>query len=521
MRGLIENRFGLLALVLVAVAALYGVAYVSRPAPVAHAELKPVRAAVESVTTVCPAPSGAKVSVVTPPGATGPGTAALTPLTPDADKNDSKNAGKGGDKSDGKGDGKGGDKSDGKQGEAGSASPAPLDTVSGPGLLWQRRLPVGGGPLTVAATGSMAPGLETAQTTREESGAQRGLAGVRCVEPGADAWFVGPGPAAAEVALYVANADRAPADVSIMIYSGEGPVLSERGNSLILKPGESRVVNLREMAPSPLVMALEVSTGTGRVAAAVRAAFGKGRGVDWLPISTPPATRVVVPGIPGTAGLRELYVAAPGEQDTVVQVKAVLKDGSYALKNKESVEVPAGSTASLDLSTGIGGQPAALVLTADVPIVAGLKVTGTGTSQDVAFTAGAPSIDLGSVVADGRITKKQVSRLVLSAPFEPATVQVRLLPMRGTAPQPVEVRLPAGRTRELKLTPPPGGEAGFGVVVQPEPGSGPVYGGRALDESASDGQMITMQPLEMARTWALVPPTTDAPSAVLPQWRSS
>ena len=47
MRRLIENRFGLLALVLVALGALYGVAHVSRPAPVAQARPQAVMAPVE------------------------------------------------------------------------------------------------------------------------------------------------------------------------------------------------------------------------------------------------------------------------------------------------------------------------------------------------------------------------------------------------------------------------------------------------------------------------------------------
>ncbi|MEV4294991.1 DUF5719 family protein [Microbispora rosea] len=484
MRRLIENRFGLLALVLVALGALYGVAFVSRPAPAAQARPQAVRAPVESVTAVCPAPSGSRVSVVTPVQEEQnqeQGSATLSPIKAPEGKDGGKD-----------------------------------DVIDRPGLLWQREIAAGGGPLVVDATGSMAAGLESAQTARETSGTQRGLAGVRCVEPGAESWFIGPGPAAAEMTLYLANPDAAPANVSFMVYSGEGPVLSERGNGVVVKPGQHRVIRLRDLAPSPLIMALQVSTRSGRVAAAVKAVLGEGRGVDWLPAAAAPATRVVVPGIPGTAGQRELYVATPGERDTAVRIRAVLKDGSYALKNKETIEVPAGSAASLDLSTGIGGQPAALVLESDVPIVAGMKITGTGARQDVAFTAGAASVDLGSVVADGRAEGKQTSWLVLSAPFAAATVEVRLVPAKGTAPDPVEVKLPAARTKELRLTPPKGSKGGFSVVVRPMPGSGPVYGGRVLDEGVKDGQMVTAQPLAMARIWALVPPTADSPGAVLP-----
>ncbi|GAA4579078.1 hypothetical protein GCM10023194_03700 [Planotetraspora phitsanulokensis] len=514
MKSLIENRFGLLVLVLVALGALYGVAYASRPAPVAHTPSKPVRALMESLTTVCPSPGGSRVSVVTPPGAQGKGSATVGEVTraPAADEDASGADASGGDAS-------GGDAANKDAQKKGAPKKGAADEptrLEQPGVLWQQDVKAGTAPLVVAGAGSMAAGLEAAQTARLDAGTQRGLASVRCAEPGSDAWFVGPGPAAAAMTLYLTNADSAPANVEVMIYAGEGPVLSDRGSGMVLQPGEHRTVKLSDLAPSPLVMAVEVSTSGGRVAAAIKAVLGKDKGVDWLPAAAPPATQVVVPGIPGMAGLRELYVTAPGEQDTVVQVKAVLKDGSYALKNKETVDVLAGSTSTFDLSTGIGGQPAALVLTSDVPIIAGMKITGTGLSQDVAFAAGASPIDLGSVVADNRVARKQESRLVLSAPFAAATLKLQLVPKRGAAPEPVEVKVPAARTKEIKLAAPPGGESGFSVVLQPQPGSGPVYGGRALVEDTPGGQLVTVQPLAPATIWALVPPTADSPSAVLP-----
>lgn len=494
MKGLTESRYGLPALVLVAVAALYGVAGATRPGAEAPKPAQPVRVAVESVSTVCPDPGGSQVSAITPPGGgQGPGVATVAEIqTP---------------------------KQAAKQAKQAAESPAerkPLATLEQAGTLWQRDVSARSGPLLVEGTGSMAAGFEAAQTTRKLSGTERGLAGVRCVEPGANAWFVGPGPAAADVTLYLTNTDVATADVGIMIYSGEGPVLSDRGNGMVLKPGEHRTVKLRDLAPSPLVMAVEISTGHGRVGAAMKAALGAGKGVDWLPVAAEPATRVIVPGIPSAAGLRELYVSAPGENDTVVHVLAVRKDGAYALENRESVEVLAGSTATMDLSTGLSGQPAALVLTSDEPIVAGMKITGTGARQDVAFTAATPPIEFGSVVADDRAGRKQTSRLVLSAPGAAAGVKVLLLPKKGPVPEPLIVRLPAARTREIKLSPPPGGKAGFSLVITPEPGSGPVYGGRVLDERTSQGLLITTQPLAPARTWAVVRPTTDSPGAVLP-----
>ncbi|MBB5624658.1 DUF5719 family protein [Sphaerisporangium krabiense] len=493
-----ENRFGFLALVIVALAALFGVAFVTRPAAVAAPAATPGRVAVASVSAVCPDPAGARVSAITPPGGKGAGVATVTEVSPATVAQDAAATARAG----------------ATDGGAGAKPPQQV-TLDRPGSLWQRELPAKADPVEIYGTGAMAAGLEAAQTGRKADGAARGLASVRCAEPGASAWFVGPGPAAADVTLYLTNADTAQAVVTITAYAGEGPVLGDSGNGLVLKPGEHRAIRMRDLAPSPLLMAVEVRTVSGRVAASARAVLGAGKGADWLPASSAPATSVVVPGIPGGGGPRELFVTAPGERDTVVRIKALTADGFYAMKNRESLDVPAGSTASLDVTTGIGGQPSALVLTADVPIVAGLMATGTGAEQDVAFSAGSPPIDVGSVVADNRAGKKVSSRLILSAPAAAGKVSVQVVPAKGAAPAPVEVDIPAARTREIKPVVPAGG-GDFSLIVLPLPGSGPVYGGRVLDEKAPDGLYLTVQPLAQARTSALVPPIAESTAVVLP-----
>ncbi|MEU0481008.1 DUF5719 family protein [Streptosporangium sp. NPDC006013] len=471
MKSLIENRFSLLVLVLVALLALYGVASATQPQAVATPTPQAQKVPVASVTTVCPSPGDTSVAVVAPPGSRAQGAAALV---------------------------------------TGDKTLATLDT---PGRLWHEKVPASSPPLVITATGSMAAGLEVAQTRKEKSGRQRGLAGVRCTEPVASTWLVGPGPAAAEVTLYLTNADLAPAIAEIMVYSGEGPVVADSGGVFTLKPGENRSIKVGDLAPTALVLAIQVRTSSGRVTAAARAIMNGGRGVDWLPVSAAPATRVVVPGIPGGGGKRELLVASDAEVDTLVEVRALTPDGTYALKGRELVEVPAGSVATLDLSTGIGGQPSALVLTSETPIVAGLVATGTGAKADVAFTAGADPVDLGSVVADNRTGGKVTSRLLLTAPDTAGKVSVQVVPRKGEPGEPFQVDISASRTKQVKL---PKVDGAFAVVVQPMPGSGPVYGGRVMDERLKGGLALTVQPLAAARMWALIPPIAESAATVLP-----
>ncbi len=433
-RAFVENRFGLFLLVVVALAALYGVAYVTRPAPAPPAPEGPRKVAVEAATAVCPSLKGGRVDVYLPGALSRPTMKGADPYV-----------------------------------------------ATGPG------------------------GLEAGYTTRETKGEARGLAGVRCAEPGAAAWLVGPGPADADVTLHLMNADRAAALVDVEVYAAEGAVSGDKGRGLEIPPGGHSAIDLKTLAPSADVMAVGVTVLTGRLAVAAHASLG-GNGVDWLPAAAPPATRVVVPGVPGGGGTRKLLVAAPGDADANVAVQAVTESAAYQMKGRESIDVPAGSVAALDVTTGIGGESAGLVLTSSTPVVAGLVVTGTGDKSDVAFTAGTPSLALGSAVAANR----DGARLVLTAPVTAGRVSVRIVPSRGAAQPPFEVDVPAGRTKSVKLK----AKGEFGVVVTPV--SGEVYGARVIEERLKSGLLLTAQPLAPARTWTLLPPLDDTPAVVLP-----
>lgn len=434
MRRFAARRAGLILLVVAALAGLYGIAYVTRPAPEPPAQAQPRKVAVEAATAACPAARGQDVSVYLP------GTLSREPMK--------------------------------------DAKPF---TVKGPG------------------------GLEAGYTTRVTRGAARGLAGIRCPEPAAETWLVGPGPARAQVTLHLVNADKAPAYADVEVFAAEGPVSGDEGLGLQIEPGEHRRIDLRTLATAADVVAIGVTTHTGRLAVSARAVMESG-GVDWLPQAALPATEVVVPAIPGGGGRRELLVAAPGDADTTVQIKAVTESSSYAMRGRESIDVPAGSVVPLDVTTGIGGESAALVLTSDAPIVAGVVITGTGRQPDVAFTAGTPSLDLGSAVA----ANGAGARLVLTAPGEAGKVRVQLVPEEGDPPAPTEVTVPAGRTKSVKLP----GKGSYAVVVTPV--SGRVHGGRVLEERLRSGLLITAQPLAPARLWTMLRPLTDTPRAILP-----
>ncbi|MFB9468704.1 DUF5719 family protein [Nonomuraea salmonea] len=434
MKAFVENRFGLPALVVVALAAMYGIAYVTRPAPLPPPPTGPTKVAVESVTTVCPGAKDRRVDVYLP----------------------------------------------------GSLTTETMES---------------GGPYVTKGPG----GLEAGYLTRATSGAARGLAGVRCTEPAPATWLLGPGPADADVRLHLTNADKAPALADVQVYAVEGLVSGAAGIGLEIKPGEHREIDLKTLAPSADVMAVSVTTTFGRVAVAARTVLESG-GVDWLPAAGTPATRVVVPGIPKGGGLRRLLVAAPGETDAAVQIRAVSEDAEYAMKGRETLDVPAGTVAALDVTTGIAGSAAALVLTSPTPIVAGVTIIGTGEKPDVAYTAGTPSLALGSAVARNTTG----ARLLLTAVGAAGKVRVQVVGAKGKAESPYELEIPADRTRDVRVK----AKGDFAVVLTPI--AGEVYGTRLQEERHKSGTLLTAQPLAPARTWTMLPALTDTPRVVLP-----
>ncbi|GAA3419619.1 DUF5719 family protein [Streptosporangium vulgare] len=174
--------------------------------------------------------------------------------------------------------------------------------------------------------------------------------------------------------------------------------------------------------------------------------------------------------------------------------------------------MPAGSVAAVDLSSGIGGQPSALVLTSETPIVAGLVATGTGSKTDVAFTAGAVPIDLGSVVADNRAGGKMESRLLLTAPDAPGAVSVQVVSREGEPGEPFEVEVPASRTKQVTLKKVDGP---FAVVVQPRARLGAglrraCHGGAAQGRAGAD--RAAARPPPACGRWSRRSPSPPRPS---------
>ena len=453
MRGLVANRFALGGLVVLALGALFGVAWVTRTARgIAQTPTRPQVVPVTSAIRSCPAPGAGRVAVLA--ASSGQGRAQLL----------------------------------------GAPDRTPLGQVSQPGRLWLSRTgfarpsaPRRSHPaaaVIVEASGHMAQGLDAEQTTYPPKGAS-GVSGAQCSQPGTDFWFLGPGPArSARLALRLVNPDSQEAAADVEVFTDTGPLQGNTDTGIAVPPHGSVVQSMAKLTNGTRVLGLHVRTSVGRVAAAVQAATG------WWRAATAPATQVVVPGLPRRGTGRRLYLVDPGGDDAQVHVQAITPAGTYEPTGAGGIDVPAGSVVALDLPS-LNGIPAALRLRSTVPVTAAVLVSGR------VFTAATDPIEQQGVIADNMAGSGYTTSVVVSAPASAAKVRITLVGPSGPLGAGRLVSIRAGHSANVTAAPPRDardGVHGFAIVITPVRGSGPVYAGRVLMTRLGGVQMITPVP---------------------------
>ena len=489
------------AVVLVALGAIGGVAQLDHPAaPRPGSSLAVTRqVAVTAAARACPPALGggsAPVALLAgPAGAAGPGNVELTALPP-----------------------------------AGLPLRAtvPVRTQS-PGVFSLLTLPAGasasknGAPVAqgwaVSATGTMAGAMEA------EAAQGSGLASVRCGEPGSDLWFLGPGQlnGGSQVQLDLMNVDSLAASVDVSVITDAGQAQASNDTGITVPPHQTVTQSLSSVAHGSAVVAIEVHTSIGRVAADVSEGSSHGA-ASWLSSAAPPSTQLVIPGVSPSGSAAGLFIADPGTSSATVTVAAITPQGHYLPFGSQSVDLP-GQSASYVALTPLGGTTAALQITSNVPVVAGVLVPGSGAG---AFTAATAPISEQAIVAgnaSGSAPNSLTASVVLSAPAAAARVRLTEIAPAGrggasgtgssvTASQVVSVK--AGRTLAAPVTAPRGARHGsaFAVVITPLAGSGPLYAARV--ETQGQNTVVSIIPAASALTTISLPPVRDSYEAISP-----
>lgn len=481
-------------LVLAALAGLAGAARLSHPATAAPDPGVSVAREVTSVVRACPpAPGGGQAPVALiagAPGATGhSGLAVLTALPP-----------------------------------AGVALRATGAIRSqGAGVLSLLTVPAAssadkkGGPTPVAwsvtASGTMAQAMEAEVTDGS------GLASVRCGEPGSDIWFLGSGQrsGAARIQLDLMNIDSVAASVDVGVITDAGQAQAGDLDGITVPPHQAVTESLSSADAGSSVVAVEVRTSTGRVAADVSASPAQGGPVSWLPSAASPSTRLVIPGVPSSGSGAGLFLAVPGSSSARVNVLAITSQGHYRPFGSQPVDLP-GQSASYTPLTPVGGTAAAVQITSNVPVAAAVLVPGSGAG---AFTAATPPVLEQAVVAGNTSGSGLAASVVLSAPAAAARVRLTEIAQAGrggtVATSRQVVSVPAGRTLTVPVTGPPGAGRGsaFAIVISPLAGSGPVYAARV--ETRDQSTVVSIIPAVSALTTIGLPPVRDSYDAISPE----
>lgn len=357
---------------------------------------------------------------------------------------------------------------------------------------------------SVTATGTMAQTMEAEETT------DAGLASVRCGAPASDLWFVGPGQqgGAAQIQLDLMNVDSLPASVNVSLITDAGRVQADGDTGITVPPHQTVTEALSSPAGNASVVAIEVRTSIGRVAADVsESSHGTGATASWLPSTAPPSTQLVIPGVPPSGGPAGLYIVVPGTANARISVLSITPQGQHQPFGAQTIDLPGDSATYVPL-TPLGGT-AALELTANVPVTAGVLVPGSGLG---AFAVATAPISEQAVVA-GNTTGATV---VLSAPAAQARVRLTEITATPGATSSQIVTVQGGHTLTVPATPPKGAKHGsaFAIVITPLAGSGPLYAARV----ATQGQntVVSIVPAISALTTIILPPVRDSYDAISP-----
>ncbi|WP_175410179.1 DUF5719 family protein [Streptomyces sp. TRM64462] len=519
-----------------ALAAVTGLATLTTPDPAGRpaGAPAPARLPVERSSLACPAPSSSEVAETTytsftpalQDGKTGDKAADnadnadksadraadKAELKPSAATQDSTTASP--KKTDEKTDEKKDEKKDEAQTDAAKQPPAadkPVLSTTAPGKPVSADADGADAPALIGlASGLLAPGWTTQQTTTVPAGGARGLLGVSCTTPDTDFWF--PGTSTAENRrdyVHLTNPDDTAAVVDIELYGPEGALKSQLTDGIPVPAGSSVPVLLSTLTADPAAsdVTAHVTTRSGRVGAVVRSAVDQ-LGSDWLPAATAPAATLVLPGIPADATSVQLMAYAPGEDDAELKIQLMGANGTITPAVQQSIRVKSGMTASADLKDLTNGEAGSLLLSPAqssqaTPVVAALRVIrGSGEKQEVAFIPATGPVGEQATVA-GNTAKG--TTLSLTAPTEDAEVRVTASAgTEGGTPVSKTYKVKAGTTLAFAPPVPAGLKGTYALTVQTLSG-GPVHAARMLADPKDGIAMFTIQTLSDDRGRVAVP----------------
>lgn len=245
------------------------------------------------------------------------------------------------------------------------------------------------------------------------------IAARTCQAPSIDTWFVGgSGSIDSQSRVSLTNDGASDATIEISGWTANGPTTAITS---VVSARSSAVISVDRFALGSSAVAVRVRALSGRVAASlfdVRARGLTPLGADFVPMGVEPLQRQVIVGLVGGVPKAKLRLLAPGVEDAVVRVDLVTGEDRFTPSGLDEVDLPAGQVVDVDLPLqGVSGA-GALVIDANVPVVAGLYQPGGSGKRDFAWLASSRPLG-GSTLA---LPSQFSSTLVLFAPARTTSI---------------------------------------------------------------------------------------------------
>ncbi len=354
--------------------------------------------------------------------------------------------------------------------------------------------------LAMVSTGPLAPGAALTQTSRATKGMFAGLAEVACTAPGIDFWFAGLSEDIGQhAAVVLTNSADTASTVEVSVFDESGRVGSGGSQAVTVGAVSQLTLDLDKLAPGSKVVAVQVHATTGRIAAAARqigTSGGAGQGWDWLAPTSAPARTVTIPGVVAGAAAVSLSMFSPGTDTGTATIEALGPDGAVRPAGKDTVTLAPGETHTIDLTGVFDGKAAAVRVSSDVDVVAGVRLSAAtnagGAATDIALLA--PGVPVVSTVAVPGPPTGTIGVLSLTSTGPAVDVTIEVLDSVGSVSTSTAVAVGASSTASYTLGP----SAVGGTVVVTTPRAGAVVVTRALTSPAAGNghaaELTVLQP---------------------------
>lgn len=358
-----------------------------------------------------------------------------------------------------------------------------------------RTIPTGSGtvltdnpdPVLMVAEGRQNQASAASAYAKEATGPNRGLSLARCGTPATSLWFTGlvsnpDDPATGQRSeVVLINPDEGQAEVDLVLFGPSGLQTASGARGIAVPARSARTVALDTLFTRGEPVGVEVRANRGRVAAVVRQHLSAGvqaTGTDWQAASVAPATSQIVPGIPGGPGPRSLVLSNPGKRRTTATIEVLGPNGTFAPADAAMVDLNAESTATVSLTAGLDGDPGAVRIVADQPVIAAVvaRSADSGPTADIAVQPATASVSGVGIAALAVAPGATGEVLVTNAGDTEAVVPLTASGVQGRELASTELRVAPGTTAgwrlegidevaSVRLDPPDGAQLWAGVVL--------------------------------------------------------